>query len=49
MAVLLGQYAEQLGRVLGAAMLPRNDDDAHGLLDERAVSTAHLILSASVA
>jgi hypothetical protein len=35
MAVLLGQYAEQLGRVLGAAVLLR-DDDALGLLDERA-------------
>jgi hypothetical protein len=35
MAVLLGQYAEQLGRVLGAAVLLRDDDDALGLLDER--------------
>jgi len=37
MAVLLRQYAEQLGRVLGAAVLLRDDDiDALGLLDERA-------------
>ena len=32
-AVLLGQYAEQLGRVLGAAVLLRDDDDDTEILE----------------